>query len=442
MNLKNISVWLLAIACAVAVPLSLQSQEKDKAKADEKKPAAAPVPDAKEKEKEPEHEQGKKEEKEKDDHKHAEGEEHDHEAREEKEKADPNRATNTVVLDEAGVKNLGLETAEAEEGDFEETIFALGRIEVLPGKKAIVSSRIPGRAFSVLALPDQEVDQDEELMWVESRQPGDPPPTVMLGAPIAGTIARVNIAQGQPIEPNDSLIEIVNLDTVEAAAQVPEHLAGKLKKGQKARIKIAGFPDKVFEAELAHLGAYADGDSGTVEAAFHVPNPDKLLRPGMRAEFALVVSARENVMSIPKAAVQGDASGRFVFIKDYELKNAFVKTSVELGTSNDQSIEVISGLFAGDEVVTKGAYTLTYAGKGNVSLKDALDAAHGHPHNEDGTEMTAAQIAAAKKGAGGHDHDHEGGGWSMLTTFFAATTGLLLALLVVSLFLKRPATTA
>ena len=411
---------LVALLCAAMLPLSLQSQENAKAMAEAKTPPAA----AKAQEKEQEH-------------KHEEGEKH-----EEEEKADPNRATNTVVLDEAGVKNLGIETAEAEEGDFEETIFALGRIEVLPGQKAIVSSRIPGRAFSVLALPDQEVDQDEELMWVESRQPGDPPPTVMLGAPIAGTIARVNIAQGQPIETNDSLIEIVNLNTVEAAAQVPEHLAGKLAKGQKARIKIAGFPDKVFEAELAHLGAYADEESGTLEAAFHVPNPDKLLRPGMRAEFALVVSARENVMSIPKEAVQGDASGRFVFIKDYELENAFVKTPVELGTSNDQSIEVISGLFAGDEVVTKGAYTLTYAGKGSVSLKEALDAAHGHPHNEDGTEMTAAQIAAAKKGAGGGDHDHDHSQWTMVAIFFAATTGLLLALLVVSMFLKRPSASA
>lgn len=419
---KTVFVWwclaLLAYAGAMALPLPALSQEK------EKKPAAAEKAAAREQEKKP-----------------AEGAKGDHENGEKK--ADPNRATNTVVLDEQGMKNLGLETAEAEESSFEETIFALGRIEVLPGKKAIVSSRIPGRAFSVLALPDQEVDQDEELMWVESRQPGDPPPTVMLGSPMAGIIAKVNIAQGQPIEPNDSLIEIVNLDSVEASAKVPEHLAGKLKKGLKARIKVTGYPDKVFEAELVHLGAYADEEGGTVEAAFHVPNPDKVLRPGMLAEFAIVVSARENVMSIPKEAVQGDASGRFVFIRDYELPNAFVKTPVDLGISNDQSIEVISGLFAGDEVVTKGAYTLTYAGKGSTSLKDALDAAHGHPHNEDGTEMTKEQIAASQKGAGGGgDHDHDHSQWTMVAIFFASTTGLLLALLVVSLFLKRPPASA
>jgi cobalt-zinc-cadmium efflux system membrane fusion protein len=352
--------------------------------------------------------------------------------------ADANRKQNTVILDETSEKNLGIETVEAEETTFEETVFALGRIEVLPGKKAIVSSRIAGRAYSVLALPDQDVDQGEELMWVESRQPGDPPPTVMLAAPISGTIAKVDIAVGKPIEPADSLIEIIDLSTVEASARVPEHLASKLKKGLKAHIRLPAYPDKAFEAELAHIGAYADAESGTVEAAFHVPNPEKLLRPEMRAEFNIVVNSRENVMAIPRAAVQGDASGRFVYIKDYELKHAYAKTPVVLGMSNHDSVEVVKGLITGDEVVTRGAYSLAFAGKGSVSLKEALDAAHGHPHNEDGSEMSKEQIAAAQAGGHGHDHDHgPSSRWNTLTIFFAASTGLLLLLLAFSAFSKR-----
>ena len=347
----------------------------------------------------------------------------------------------TVVLDEITVTNLGLQTVEADETTFEETVFALGRIEVLPGNLAVVSSRIPGRAFSVLALPDQQVDAHEELMWVESRQPGDPPPKVMLEAPISGIISKVNIAVGQPVSPDQALIEVVDLTTVEASAHVPEHLAAKLRKGLKAHIHVPGFPEKVFEAELAHVGAYADAESGTIEAAFHVPNPDLLLRPGMRAEFSIVTGSRENVMSIPRVAVQGDAASRFVYIRDYELEHAFVKTPVVLGQDNHEFVEVKKGLLPGDEVVTKGAYSLAFAGKGSVSLKEALDAAHGHPHNEDGTEMTKEQIAAAAKGGDDHNHHHgdEGGrvGWSQTTTFFAASTGLLLVLLILTLLMKR-----
>lgn len=360
------------------------------------------------------------------DHDHAGDKEHKHE------EGNAKRAANTVILDEMGVKNLRIETVEAEEGEFEETIFALGRIEVLPGKKAIVSSRIPGRAFSVLALPDQAVDEGEELMWVESRQPGDPPPTVMLSAPIAGTIAKVDIAVGKPIDPGDSLIEIVNLDMVEAAARVPEHLAGKLAKDQVARIKVAG-SDKIIEAKLAHLGAYADEESGTVEAAFHVPNEDHFLRPGMRAEFTIVVGTREGVTSVPREAVQGDPTSRFVYVKDFDLPNAFVKTPVVTGQHNGALVEITSGLFPADEVVTRGAYSLAFAGKGSLSLKEALDAAHGHEHNEDGSEKTATQ-----KTAEGGDHGHEhGGGSSTLTKILIASNLLFAIMLVVQSMKKR-----
>lgn len=353
--------------------------------------------------------------------------------------AEADRAQNTVILDEAAVANLQLEFTEAEETTFEETIFSLGHIDVLPGSRAIVSSRIPGRAFSVIVIPHQEVDVDAEVAWVESRQPGDPPPVIKLTAPISGMVSKVNIAQGQPISPDDELIEIVDLSTVEAAAQVPQHLAGKLQVGSKAHIRVNALPERVFEAKIAHVAAVADEITGTIEAAFHVANPNKLLRPGMKAEFSIVVSQREDVMSIPRSAVQGDAAERFVYIKDYELKHAFVKVPVVLGTQNDRFVEVKQGLLPGDEVVTRGAYALAFAGKGSISLREAMDAAHGHPHNEDGSEMTKEQIAAA-----GHEEhsDHDHSSWNMLTIFFASTSGMLLVLLILTLVISRKTSAA
>lgn len=347
---------------------------------------------------------------------------------------DPAKAAATVILDESGVKNLKIETVEAEETTFEETVFALGRIRVAPGHRAVVSSRIPGRVVSVGAHIDTQVEKGAEVVVIESRQPGDPPPSVRLTAPISGLVSVVSVAQGQPVEPSDSIMEIVDLKEVHAAASVPEHLAGKLKPGQAAHIRVAAVPGRVFEAKLAHLGVEADSKSGTLEAAFHVDNPEGLLRPGMRAEFSIVLGQRENVMSVPRSVLQGDATNRFVYVADYELKNAFVKTPVVVGAINDRFVEITSGLFPGDMVVTNGAYSLAFAGKGSVSLKEALDAAHGHEHNEDGSEVTAAQ----KSKGDAHDHAHDSH-FNKLTILFAATTGILLVLLVIASRRQPPA---
>ena len=349
------------------------------------------------------------------------------------------KGDNMVLLDAQGVKNLKLELAEATEINFEETVFALGRIEVLPGKKAVVSSRISGRATTVIGLPDMRCEEGDELLWVESRQAGDPPPVLRIDAPIGGLIGSVSISPGQPVSPDSTLMEIYDLSVVEASAAVPEHFAGKLKKGIKAHIKVPGFPDRIFDAELNHIGANANGETGTLEAAFHVKNEDELLRPGMRAEFSIITGSRPDVMAIPREAVQGDASSRFVYVAEYDLKNAFVKTNIELGEQNDSMVEVLNGLLPGDSVVTRGAYALGFAGKGSVSLKEALDAAHGHPHNEDGTEMQKEDAGKGNSSGSGEDHDHAHTS-STMTVFFAGTSALLLVLLILSLLFRRPAT--
>lgn len=346
-----------------------------------------------------------------------------------------------IILDEAGVKNLRLETAETLEADFEQSVLALGHIEVFPGKRHVISSRIPGRALKVNVKPDQGVKPGDELVILESRQPGDPPPSVTITAPIAGVVAELQVAPGKPVSPDDSLMSIVDLGVVHAIAKVPEHFAGRIAVGQKAHIRVPGYPDKTFEAVLEHLGALANAETGTLEAAFHVENPGLILRPGMRAEFSIVTSSRAGVMSVPRAALQGEGASRFVYIADYDLENAFEKVPVEIGEQNESMVEIVNGLFPGDTVVTRGAYALGFAGNGSISLKEALDAAHGHAHAEDGSEM------GEHEGGGDHDHhddhDHEaagGAGFTTLTLFFAGLSGLLLVLLILSLaFRKQPA---
>jgi cobalt-zinc-cadmium efflux system membrane fusion protein len=305
------------------------------------------------------------------------------------------RRASLVILDETAVRNLGLATTPVGPADFEETVFALGQIEVLPGRRAVVSSRIAGRAVEVRAKHDHDLAQGEIAVIVESRQFGEPPPRIELTSPLTGIVSATHVVPGQPVGPDDVLVEILDLTEVYAIARVPDHFAGKLKRGQKARITAVAADGMVFDATLEHLGVIADATSGTVEAAFRVKNPQLVLRPGMRAEFAIITDRRAGVTSVPKTAIQGEGASRFVYVRDFDLPNAFAKVPVVLGRSNDRSVEIVSGLFPADEVVIRGGYALASAGGGTLSLKEALDAAHGHAHNPDGSELTAGQPAAA-----------------------------------------------
>lgn len=350
----------------------------------------------------------------------------------------PARNETTVVLDATGVANLGIEIVAAEEAVFERRITVLGEIEHACESHAVLSSRVAGRIAEVFEHEGDFVKKGETLVRVESRQPGDPPPMIVLPAPADGLIVRSEAHLGAPVEPDQELMEILDLSTVWVNAKMPQHQASLLAEGLVAKVRIPALGDEAREARYLRLGVAADAAKGVVEAVFALPNPDARLRPGMRAELSLAASQRDGVLSVPREALQGDRSERFVFIKDYELENTFVRTPVKVGETGGDRVEILGGLFPGDEVVTRGSYALSFAGKGSASLKEALDAAHGHPHNEDGTEMTKEQIAAAAGEAGrAHDHEHASGSHGPLTLFLAIACGVLFLLLLASPFFFR-----
>ncbi|MBW7895426.1 MAG: efflux RND transporter periplasmic adaptor subunit [Opitutaceae bacterium] len=360
----------------------------------------------------------------------------------------------TVLLTEQGVKNLGLQTVTVEAADFEHTAFALGRTEAIPENRSVLSSRISGRVLENRLRLGAFVTKGEKLVLIESRQPGNPPPMIWLTAPADGTVIAVNTKLGAPVEPANSLAEIADLRTLHFVATMPQAVAGKLTPGTRARIRFPVHPEQEFTgallrrspADAAHAldqditirgDDDADADLNTVGVVFTVDNPANLLRINMSGECTVILEIRDNVMSVPRAAVQGGPSNRHVYVRHMSIPHAFDRVSVRTGLSNDESVEIVDGLFPGDEVVTRGSYSLGFAGAGGgPSLKEALDSAHGHEHNEDGSEMTADQKAAAGTADGDHDHHHHDVG--LREFFFMAATGILAVLLVITSLRRRP----
>ncbi len=336
-------------------------------------------------------------------------------------------APNTIILDETGVANLRLQTVEIDEQTFETTVFSIGRIEEIPSKHSVLSSRVAGRVMELKAFEGDYVQSGDIIATVETRQLGDPPPTIQLKAPQSGIVITSHVRLGQPVQPDVELMDISDRSQMWAVAKIPEKEASKVHVGSLARIQVPALGDVVFEAKLVRFGVNADRSAGAVEGVFLVDNAEGRLLPGMRAEFAVILDQRDDVLAVPREAIQGDPANRIVFVKDFDLPNAFLRVPVVTGERNDRYVEVLSGLFPSDEVVTQGSYSLGFVGSGaGISLKEALDAAHGHEHNEDGSEMTDEQRRAASKPDDAHVHEHTDethGRWLMIyaivMTFFS-----------------------
>lgn len=315
------------------------------------------------------------------------------------------RESDLVILDALGARNLGIETQVVTRRDFDETLFALGRIESKPGGHAYVTARIPGRLVDIMAHEGDYVKKGDTMVIVESLQPGNPPPTQTFYAPIDGLVVKSFMHLGEPVVPDKPILEVINLKEVYAVAKIPEDKVSLIHPDTRAEIRVSAYPDSLFTGTWERFGTMADASNATLDAFFLISDPAGKIRPNMRTEFTLHIDTRKKVMSVPKEALQGDHFQPFVFVKDFDLPNAFLKAPVMTGARSTTHVEILTGLFPGDQVVVKGAYPLAFAGSGGISLKEALDAAHGHEHNEDGSEMTgeqkAAKAAASNPDAGG-----------------------------------------
>lgn len=356
-----------------------------------------------------------------------------------------------VILTEQGANNLGIETVVVEESDFEKTTFALGRTEAIPESRSVISSRIPGRVIETRLKFGAHVGKGENLVLLESRQSGSPPPSIWLTAPAEGTIIAMNTVLGSPVEPSDTLAEIADLSTIYLIVTVPQSTAGKIQAGAQARVRFPVLPEKEYTATLLKhiacphsypthtLNRTGDTDSANLNNAsviFTIENPDNHLRPGMNAECSIVMEKREGILSVPREAIQGSPSNRHVYVRHMTIPNAFDRVNVQTGMTGNDRVEILDGLFPGDEVVTRGSYSLGFAGGSNgISLKEALDAAHGHEHNEDGSEKSPDQKADAET----EDHDHADHVTGNREILFMISTGILtVLLLIVTLRRKQP----
>ena len=141
-----------------------------------------------------------------------------------------------INLSESAARNLGIKVVESEDITFEITFFVIGRLQEIPSNHAVVSSRIPGHVSELNVIAGDFVKKGDPVMKVQSRQSGNPPPTVTLYAPSSGIVAESHVRLGEPVDPAKELLDILDLRQIWAIARVPQQEAGKLKIGSKARI--------------------------------------------------------------------------------------------------------------------------------------------------------------------------------------------------------------
>lgn len=172
-------------------------------------------------------------------------------------------------------------------------------------------------------------------------------------SPIAGVVSDRPVNAGDVVQPGGALFTIVDPGSMRLEASVPAGLLGQVRLGAPVRFSVAGYPGRTFTGTVQRINPAADPATRQVPILVTIPNEEGALVGGLFAEGRVQSESRQGI-AVPANAV--DERG----VSPAALRLRAGKTErvpVQLGTRDPESdrVEIVSGLAAGDTVLTGGA---------------------------------------------------------------------------------------
>lgn len=175
-----------------------------------------------------------------------------------------------------------------------------------------------------------------------------------INAPFDGTIGLRNVSVGEFVSTDIVIANLVNINPVKITFSVPEKYASSMKVNTKVRFTFAG-STKTYTATIYAIEPEIDAVTRTIQLRAKATNNDGALLPGSFANVELPLATIKDALLIPTEAVIPIQDGKKVFIvKNGKATEAIVETT----SRTDKDLLVLSGLQAGDTVLTTGIMSM------------------------------------------------------------------------------------
>lgn len=189
-----------------------------------------------------------------------------------------------------------------------------------------------------------------------------------------GIVSTVACAKGQTVMAGQELFTVLRSDAIHVTVGISKFDVEKVKIGQHA---IATLNGKEYEAEVDKMSKIATANQSgamTVETSIHILNPDDNIVLGLEGKVSIDTAKEEGVLLAPITSINYASDGNFCYV---EKDGVLVKKMVEIGISNDEYTQIISGLDEGDRVVTEVTAEMTEGMTVTAMTQEEYDASMG-----------------------------------------------------------------
>jgi len=183
-------------------------------------------------------------------------------------------------------------------------------------------------------------------------------------APFTGILGIRQVNKGQYLAGGNPVVPLQSLNPIYVNVGVPQQAIGQVHVGRSIRIAAEDLGNLAFEGRVTAIDSVVDETTRNIQVQATLANPDGRLRPGMFVQTEMALGASQPVIALPASAVSYAPYGDSVFIvsdlrddKGHPYRGVRQQI-VKLGPARGDQIGVLSGVNAGDEVVTSGVFKL------------------------------------------------------------------------------------
>jgi HlyD family secretion protein len=175
-------------------------------------------------------------------------------------------------------------------------------------------------------------------------------------SPIDGVVTDRPLYEGDLATANQPLLTVMNTSRLIAKAHIPQSVAAVLKVGNAAELRVPGL-DEPVKGRVSLVSPALDPGSTTIEVWVEARKPDPALRPGMTVDISMVAKTAKDAIVVPTGAVFKNAEGAdYVLVAGTDDKAH--QKPVQAGIRGAELTQVVSGISAGDAVITTGGYAV------------------------------------------------------------------------------------
>lgn len=177
----------------------------------------------------------------------------------------------------------------------------------------------------------------------------------VIRAPFDGYVGLRRINVGDYATVGQELVDVVKLDPLRVDFSVPEILLPKVMPQQNVNVTVDAYPNEVFIGRITAVSPKSDVRGHNLEVRASLPNTDLKLRPGLFVRVRVSLGVTSDALLIPEQAIWPIGQDKTVYIV---LDGKAQQRVVRLGERRPGTVEILSGLAAGDRVVIAGQQKL------------------------------------------------------------------------------------